>query len=105
VAVGAKHPKILYAMVVRDPVSVIELDGQGLALPRVQTALLTDVLEYTSLDQASLDGASALGFAENLLKRPALSSRAKRAAPRGFRPRKGREAEPFATLAKRSPWS
>ena len=56
VTIRAEHPEIFHAVVVPDAVAVIELDGQGLAEPRIQAALLTDVLEYTSLDQASFDG-------------------------------------------------
>ena len=76
------------------------MDGQGLAPPCVQTALLTDVLEYTSLDQASFDGASSLGFAEDLGKSPTLSAWPKSAAAHGLRPRPSCKSEAFATLAK-----
>jgi hypothetical protein len=95
VTVRAQHPKVLQAVIVRDTVAVIELDGQGLPPPLGQAALVADVFEYTSLKQAPFDGASIAAAGEQFLDRPALRTRANRPAADGLCPRGKREAEPL----------
>jgi hypothetical protein len=87
VTVWTEHPKILYPIVISDPIDVVDLNAEGLTPPVRYPTRATAISKYTSLEQIPLYGLSRSGCQDKLKGLPAGAcaevSAVNRLRPRG----------------------